>query len=172
MQVLAARIGKPHGLRGEVTVQTHTDDPEGRFVVGTRFATEAEPGSGVPRSLTLRSARLHRDIWLLGFEEVPDRTGAESLRGTRLLVEASADADDDGWYEDELTGLEAVDPAGTPLGTVAGLETGPAQDLLVLRLPDGRTALVPFVEAIVTHVDAAAGRVVVDAPPGLLDLAE
>ena len=70
MNVVLARIGKPHGLRGEVTVQLHTDEPETRFAVGTVVATEAEPGSGVPKSLTVASTRVHRGIWLLTFEEV------------------------------------------------------------------------------------------------------
>ena len=172
-RLLVARIGKPHGLRGEVTVQTHTDDPEARFAPGVAYATEAAPGSGVPRSLTLRSARLHQKTWLLGFEEIPDRTGAESLRGTRLFIDAEAALavdEDDAWYEDELVGLAAVDPSGTTLGEVTGLRTGAAQDQLVLRLSGGAEALVPFVEAIVPEVDLEAGRVVVDAPPGLLEL--
>ena len=108
MQLLVARIGKAHSLRGEVTVQAHTDDPAARFVPGARFTTEAVAGSGVPRELTLRSARLHNGIWLLAFEGIPDRTGAEGLRGTRLLVDTETieDADDeDAWYEDELVGL-------------------------------------------------------------------
>jgi 16S rRNA processing protein RimM len=173
-RLLVARIGKPHGLRGEVTVQTHTDDPEARFAPGVSYTTEAAPGSGVPRALTLRSARLHLKTWLLGFEEIPDRTGAESLRGTRLFIDAEAAAeaaeDDDAWYEDELVGLAAVDPTGATLGEVTGLRTGAAQDQLVLRLADGAEALVPFVEAIVPEVDVEGGRVVVDAPPGLLEL--
>lgn len=172
-RLLVARIGKPHGLRGEVTVQTHTDDPEARFAPGVVYATEAAPGSGVPRSLTLRTARLHQKIWLLGFEEIPDRTGAESLRGTRLFIDAEAAAavdEDDAWYEDELVGLAAVDPSGATLGEVTGLRTGAAQDQLVLRLTGGTEALVPFVEAIVPEVDVEGGRVVVDAPPGLLEL--
>jgi 16S rRNA processing protein RimM len=52
------------------------------------------------------------------------------------------------------------------------LESRPAQDLLVLRLTDGREALVPFVTAIVPQVDITGGRVVLDPPPGLLDLDE
>lgn len=172
---LVARIGKPHGLRGEVTVRVHTDDPEGRFVPGTVFATEAAPGTGVPKSLTLASARLHRAIWLLQFEEIPDRTGAESLRGTKLHLDADDVAeevdDEDSWYEDELVGLTAVDPGGATIGTVAGLHTGAAQDLLAIRLTEGVEALVPFVTAIVPEVDVEGGQVVVDAPPGLLDLA-
>ena len=174
--LLVARIGKPHGLRGEVTVQTHTDDPEGRYVPGTVFETEAAAGTGVPRALTLATARKHRETWLLGFEEIPDRTGAESLRGTRLLLEADDleddEDDDEGWYEHDLVGLAVVDPSGAAIGEVTGLVVGAAQDLLEVRLSDGREALVPFVEAIVTEVDLDAGRVVVDAPVGLFDLDE
>jgi 16S rRNA processing protein RimM len=172
-QLLVARIGKPHGLRGEVTVQVHTDDPESRFAPGSVLDTEAAAGSGVPRTLTVRSARAHRGIWLVGFEEVPDRTGAESLRGARLYVDASLglpEDDDEGWYESELVGLVAVTVGGATVGTVSGLETGPAQDLLVVRLEGGGEALVPFVEAIVPEVDVEGGRVVLDPPEGLFEL--
>ena len=174
-QLLVARIGKPHGLHGEVTVQLHTDEPERRFVDGAAFDTEAAPGTGVPRRLTIASTRVHRGIWLLGFAEVPDRTGAESLRGTRLFVDPDdvddpEDDDEEGWYEDDLVGLAVVLPDGTVVGEVAGLETRPVQDLLVVRLADGGEALVPFVEDVVPEVDPQAGRVVIDPPAGLLEL--
>lgn len=172
---VVARIGKPHALRGEVTVQLHTDDPESRFVLGAVFDTRAEVGTGVPRQLTLASARVHRGIWLLGFEGIPDRTGAESLRGTRLVLdepEGSDASDDDGWYEKDLVGLTARTPAGEAVGEVIALELGAAQDRLVLRRPNGEETLIPFVEAIVPEVDPSAGRLVIDAPPGLLDVDE
>ncbi|MEW1954169.1 ribosome maturation factor RimM [Terrabacter sp. NPDC080008] len=169
MNVVLARIGKPHGLRGEVTVQLHTDDPEERFAVGTVVATEAEPGSGVPTALTVASTRVHRGIWLLTFEEIPDRTGAESLRGTRLVLpEAAPTAEEEAFYEEDLVGLEVRDTSGERLGTISGLEIGPAQDRLVVRLEDGVTAYVPFVKRIVPTV--AEDHVVVDPPPGLFDL--
>jgi 16S rRNA processing protein RimM len=173
--LLVARIGKPHGLRGEVTVQLHTDDPEARLAPGAVLATKAAAGSGVPRSLTVASTRVHRGIWLIGFEQVPDRTGAESLRGTQLFLDAAdlaAEQDDDseGWYEDELVGLTVVTRDGTVVGEVTGLETRAVQDLIVVRLSSGGEALVPFVEAIVPEVDVEGGRVVIDPPPGLLDL--
>ena len=117
---------------------------------------------------------MHRGIWLLGFAEVPDRTGAESLRGTRLFVDpddvAEVEDDDEGWYEDDLVGLAVVLADGTVVGEVAGLETragaGPA------RRPAHRRgeALVPFVEEVVPEVDPQAGRVVIDPPAGLLEL--
>jgi 16S rRNA processing protein RimM len=179
MSIVIARLGKPHGIRGEVTVQTHTDDPQGRFVPGATYATEAASGTGVPRELTIASARLHQQTWLLGFAEIPDRTGAESLRGTRLVVpddaaeSAGDDGDDEnGWYEADLVGLTVEDPAGVVIGEVTGLTVGAAQDLLHVRLTDGREGLVPFVEALVPVVDVEGGRVVVDAPDGLFDLAE
>ena len=169
-----ARIGKPHGLLGEVTVQLHTDEPERRLAVGTLIDTEAAPGTGVPRALTVRSTRVHNGVWLVAFEQVPDRTGAESLRGTRLVVDAAdvlpAADEDDVFTEEQLRGLAVVDPAGAVLGEIGGLELGAAQDRLVILLPDGREAQVPFVTALVPEVDLEAGRVVVDAPPGLLDL--
>jgi 16S rRNA processing protein RimM len=112
-------------------------------------------------------------ILLLGFEHTEDRTGAEALRGIKLLAEAlEDDGDEDAWYERDLVGLQAVTVGGEEVGEVTALESRPAQDLLVLRLTDGRVARVPFVTAIVPEVDIAGGRVVLDPPAGLLDLGE
>ena len=167
MQVVVARIGKAHGLRGEVTVQVLTGAPDERFVPGEVFVTD--PAATGP--LVLRSARDHNGILLLAFEGTGDRTGAEALRGTKLLAEALADDDDEeAWFERDLVGLKVVTLDGTEVGEVAALESRPAQDLLVVRLAGGREALVPFVTAIVPEVDIAGGRVVLDPPPGLLDL--
>jgi 16S rRNA processing protein RimM len=154
--LLVARIGKPHGLHGEVTVQLHTDDPDARFATGAVLTTKAAPGSGVPRTLTVATTRVHRGIWLIGFEQIPDRTGAESLRGTRLVIDAAdlePGGDDDAWYEDELRGLAVHTPDGARIGEVTRLEMGPAQDLLVVALDTGGDAYLPFVEAIVPEVD-------------------
>ncbi|HYO20334.1 MAG TPA: ribosome maturation factor RimM [Dermatophilaceae bacterium] len=169
MQVVVARIGKAHGLRGEVTVQVLTGAPDERFVPGATFATE--PAASGP--LVLRSARDNNGILLLGFEHTDDRNGAEALRGTKLLADVLPDdGDEEAWYERDLVGLTVVTVDGAEVGTVTGLESRPAQDLLVLRLTDGREALVPFVSAIVPEVDVKGGRVVLNPPAGLLDLDE
>ena len=169
MQVVVARVGKAHGLRGEVTVQVLTGAPDQRFVPGATFVTEP-PEAG---PLVLRSARDNNGILLLGFEHTQDRSGAEALRGIKLLADVLADDEDEEvWYERDLVGLKAVTVGGLQVGEVTALESRPAQDLLVLRLNDGREALVPFVAAIVPEVDIAGGRVVLDPPPGLLDLDE
>lgn len=187
MQLLVARLGKPHGLRGEATSQVHSDSPEERFVPGTRFVTE--PASAGP--LTLRSARLHQGVWLLGFEEAADRSAIEALRNTQLFIDVDLDADtdgdahggteegsdaadegEDGWYEDELLGLSVVTTDGRAVGEVSALITRPVQDLLEVRLAGGGVALVPFVAEIVPEIDPEAGVVTIDPPEGLLELAQ
>jgi len=169
MKVVIARIGKAHGLRGEVTVQVLTGAPDERFVPGATFATD--PDSAGP--LVLRSARDNNGILLLGFESTDDRSGAEALRGIKLLANPlEDDGDEDAWYERDLVGLKAVTVDGREVGEVTALESRPAQDLLVLRLTDGREARIPFVTALVPEVDVDGGRVVLDPPPGLLELDE
>ena len=110
MSIVLARIGKPHGLRGEVTVQLHTDEPERRFALGEVLDTEAAQGSGVPRQLTIRSTRVHNGTWLLAFEEIPDRTGAEGLRGARLVLDRTEHVEIDVMQGDHA-GIFLVDPA-------------------------------------------------------------
>ena len=165
---VVARIGKPHGLRGEVTVQVHTDAPEERFTVGTEFATEPDRGP-----LTLRSVRVHQQVYLLGFDGVADRTAAEGLRNTRLLLADEDEAEEeDAWREEDLLGLKVVLTDGTEIGEVSALHTREVQDLLEVRRTDGRELLVPFVEEIVPEVDEESGTVTIDPPTGLLELGD
>ena len=85
-------------------------------------------------------------------------------------AELPAIEDADEWYDHQLVGLAAVDPAGAALGAVADVVHAPASDLLVVRDADDREHLVPFVREMVPAVDVPGGRVVVDAPEGLFDL--
>jgi 16S rRNA processing protein RimM len=167
MQLQVARIGKPHGIRGEVTVQVLTDAPEDRFVPGTEFVVE--PVSAGP--LTILSARWNKDILLLGFEEIETRNEAETLRGAKLFIETEEldENDDEGWYEHELVGLEAR-VGSEVVGKIAALTTLPVQDLLTVKTPEGKEILVPFVEQIVPEVNVAEGYVLITPPPGLFDV--
>ncbi|WP_144659986.1 ribosome maturation factor RimM [Paenarthrobacter nicotinovorans] len=167
MQLQVARIGKPHGIRGEVTVQVLTDAPAERFVAGTEFVVE--PASAGP--LTVRSARWNKDILLLGFEEIADRNAAEAIRGAKLFIETEEldDDDEEGWYEHELVGLQARVGAQT-VGKVAALNTMPAQDLLVIESVDGKEILVPFVDEIVPEVNVEEGYILITPPAGLFEL--
>jgi 16S rRNA processing protein RimM len=167
MQLQVARIGKPHGIRGEVTVQVLTDAPEDRFVPGTEFVVE--PASAGP--LTVHSARWNKDILLLAFEEIETRNEAETLRGAKLFIETEEldEDDDEGWYEHELVGLEAR-VGSEVVGKISGLNTMPVQDLLVVETPDGKEILIPFVEQIVPEVNVEEGYVLVTPPAGLFEI--
>ncbi len=164
MRLVVARVGRAHGIRGEVTVQVRTDDPGARFAPGATLHSPIGP-------LTVRGARGHNGVLLLSFDQIGDRTAAEALRGARLEadVDPAAEVEDGAWFDHELIGLAVQDPGGAVLGRVVGVEHLPAQDLVDVERPDGVRRLVPLVAALVPTVDVAGGRIVVDAPPGLLE---
>ncbi len=166
--VVVGRIGRPHGVRGEVTVEVRTDDPDLRFVVGAVLATDpAERGP-----VTITGRRWHREVLLLTVQGIETREDAETLRDTELLVDV-ADLppleDPESFYDHQLVGLAARLADGTALGEVTSVRHEGA-DLLVLQAADGRELLIPFVTAIVPTVDVAGGFLVVDPPAGLLEL--
>ncbi len=171
LEVVVGRIGKPHGLRGEVTVELRTDEPDRRFTVGTTLRAEPPRDSpGRLHALTIAATRWHQQTLLLTFEELADRNAAEAARGTLLFstVDPAARPEDpEEFYTHQLVGLAAYDEEGALLGEVTGVVPG-AQDLVVIRTPDGREALVPFVSALVPDVDLDGGRLVVADRPGLV----
>lgn len=181
MQVVVARIGKPHGIRGEVTVQLFTDAPQERFARGEvlgieNFAPGSAAASVAPTGeLTVAGARWNKKILVVRFDEVTTRNQAEELRGTRLVYEVPEDdGEEEGFYEQELVNLpvyllsdvpEGESPVdnpvvGKPLGKVTGLQTMPVQDLLLIKLARsprlasgaGEEIMIPFVEEIVPEV--------------------
>jgi 16S rRNA processing protein RimM len=148
------RVGRVHGLRGEVHVVAVTNRPE-RFAPGSRLFVG-------DRELVVASARPSGSGWVVQFAGVVDRTGAEALRGSIVSGVAVADAPEGELWVHEVIGAEVRDRAGTRIGVVDAVQANPAHDLLVLDTG----ALVPMVFV----VEQAPGVVVVDLPDGLLDL--
>ncbi|MCJ7827397.1 MAG: ribosome maturation factor RimM [Demequinaceae bacterium] len=164
MELIVARIGRPHGLAGEVSLEVRTDVPEERLAGGAVLATD--PVSAGP--LTVAKTREQTGRWYVSFVEATDRAEAENLRGVLLVVEEEASDEADAWYPHELAGLRVERPDGGTVGIVAGIESLPAQDLLVIREPSGAQSRIPFITAFVPVVDVPGGRIVVDPPYGLL----
>jgi 16S rRNA processing protein RimM len=170
--LVVGRILRPHGLRGEILVEVRTDDPGERFAAGSVLATDP-PEAG---PLTVTASRLHSGRLLVSFADIGDRTDAEALRGTWLTIAATdvpAPQDPDEFNDHQLAGLTVVTVSGELVGTVTDvMHTG--QDLLAVTPPPGASrqteVLVPFVAAIAVEVDLTDGRLVIDPPPGLLDL--
>ena len=164
--VLVGRIGRPHGVKGEVTIEVRTDDPDTRFAVGSVLVTDPV-GRG---PLTVATHRRSGPVTVLGFDGFADRSAAESLRNTLLLVETAAlpeTSDPDEFYDHELVGLAVRHVDGTALGTVGDVLHPPAAPVLVVTAPDGSEVLVPFVAAIVPEVDVPGGFITVDPPDGM-----
>jgi len=145
------RVGKPHGLTGELVVFLVSNRSE-RVAVGSVFLTDTG-------DLRIEASRPFGDHWLMRFAGVGSREQAEALRGT--VLRGRALHDEDAWWVHELIGSEVLDTDGRRLGTVRAVVANPASDLLEL---DGG-ALVPlrFV------VERSEGRAIIDAPAGLLD---
>jgi 16S rRNA processing protein RimM len=172
MQVIVGRVGRPHGVRGDVVVGVRTDEPDARFIVGARLDTD--PAGAGP--LTVAAARWQSGELIVRFKGVTDRTVAGDLTGTWLSVDSGtldAPADPDEFRDHQLIDLTVRTKDGEVVGVVRDvLHYG--QDLLAISpaADPGGELLVPFVKAIVTEVDLAGGILVIDPPPGLLNLDE
>lgn len=150
------RIGRAHGIRGEVAV-TFTSNREERYAVGAVL-------HAVGRPLVITASRPHQGRRLVRFEGVDDRSAAEALLGV-VLTASPLDADvlDEGehWVH-ELIGALVVERDGAEIGRVTSVEANPAHDQLVLDTG----ALVPMVFVVEQRGDT----VVVELPDGLLEL--
>ncbi|MEV5510947.1 ribosome maturation factor RimM [Streptomyces orinoci] len=168
MQLVVGRIGRAHGIRGEVTVEVRTDEPELRLGPGAVLATD--PAGAGP--LTIESGRVHSGRLLLRFAGVADRNAAEALRNTLLIAEVDPDEtpeDPEEYYDHQLMDLDVVTVDGTLVGRITEISHLPSQDLFIVERPDGGEVMIPFVSEIVTEIDLDAQRAVVDPPRGLLD---
>ena len=167
--LVVGRIGRPQGIRGEVTVEVRTDDPDARFADGVALLTEP-PERG---PLTVVSTRNHSGRLIMVLEGVEDRSQAELLRDTLLQVDARTlppTGDPDSFHDHELVGLRVELGDGSPLGEVGEVLHLPGGDVLAIRRPDSSEVLVPFLRAMVPVVDVPGRRVVVTPPEGLLEL--
>ena len=167
-QVIVGRIGRAHGIHGWVSVDVRTDEPERRLASGS--VLETDPSSVGP--LTVVEGRVHSGRLLLLFGGIEDRTTAEALRGVDLVLDvdsAELPSEGEAWYDHQLVGLTVQSTEGSELGEVSEVVHLPMQDLLAVRRRTGSEVLVPFVSAIVTDVDLAAGCIRVDPPGGLFE---
>ncbi len=175
-EVVVGRVGKPHGVRGEVSVELRTDEPDRRFadgaVLGTRLPRGGAPhGADRPARLTVAGTRWHQSRLLVTFDGVADRTAAEALRGLTLVVDVDLGEqpdDPDEFYDHQLVGLAVVTTDGDAVGELSEVIHGAGQDLhrgAHPRRPRGAGAVR---RGLVPVVDVAAGRVEVADRPGLI----
>jgi 16S rRNA processing protein RimM len=163
--VPVGRVGRPHGIRGEVLVLPLTDAPD-RFAPGAVLGVEGDPD----RSLEVAASRDHSGRLVVGFVGYRDRNAAERLRDLVLTIpqEDRRPLDEGEFWPEELVGMTGLDPDGNRIGTITAVVLAEAQDRIVVTADDGRTAEVPFVDELVGEVHPSGGFLVLRLPDGLL----
>lgn len=167
MDVVVGRLGRPHGVHGEISVEVRTDDPENRFAIGAKITVKE-----TNQKLTVASTRWHLSRLLIKFEEIQDRTAVDSVRGKTLVVEVdlnNASLENNEFYEFQLVDLEVFNTNNEKLGVVKEVLPGSAQALIVVKTLDNKEVMVPFVNQLVPVVDVKNKKVVMDPPIGLFD---
>ena len=166
MLLVVARIGRPHGVHGEVTVEVRTDSPEERFIESVILQTD--PSHFGP--LTIESVRDHNGTILLKFKEISDRNEIEKLKNVILLAEVDVDSQpsEDEFHFQQLLSCIAILEDGSEIGPIVDVVHLPGQDLLVID-NNGNEIMIPFVKEIVPIVDIKNRKITVVNKEGLLD---
>lgn len=165
--VLMGTIGAAQGLRGDVRVNSHTEDP---MAIGDYGNLVGEDG----RLFEILDIRQHKTVVIVRFRGINDRTAAESLNGLNLYVDRSSlnddDLDEDEYFYADLEGLAAIDKDGTSWGIISGIFDFGAGDIIELSMKGRRPVLIPFTETSVLEIDLDAGRILIDPQAaGLID---
>lgn len=161
-RLLVGRIGAAHGIKGDVRIQSFTEDPlalQGYCPLSTN-----RPGL----MITIASARTTTNVLVARIEGVNDRSAAEKLNGVELYIDRDRlpqTEDEDDFYHADLIGLRAQLTDGTALGEIIAVPNFGAGDLLEIRdKRTGDTYLFPFIKKVVPEVRLADGYVTI-APP-------
>ena len=164
-RVCVGAVAGAHGVRGAVKIKSFTGTPEDIARYG---ALEDESGE---RHFTLRLTGAGKGVLIGHLSGIADRNQAEAARGLRLYLQRAVlpPTEADEYYHTDLIGLEAVLSDGTAVGRVRAVHDFGAGDTLEIARDEAPPLVVPFTCAIVPSVDLAAGRLVIDPPPGLLD---
>ena len=164
-QVCVGVVTGPHGVQGAVRIKSFTEAPED---VARYGPLGDESGD---RRFELRLIGAGKGVVLARLSGVDDRNQAEALRGQRLYLARAAlpQPEAEEYYHADLIGLEAVLGDGTPVGRVRAVHDFGAGDTLELERRGAPPVMVPFTRAVVPSIELAAGRLVLDPPPGLLD---
>ena len=167
-KIFLGQIGAAHGIKGQVRIATHTQDPE---AIGSYGPLETDrPGL----TITLTKVRLQKNVVIAHIKGISDRTAAEQLNGVSLYIDREKlpeTGDEDDFYHADLIGLDARLESGVTIGKVSAVPNFGAGDLIEVRDPQsGDTYLYPFTRAVVPHVDIAGGFLTIvvpmDAPEG------
>ena len=165
-RICVGAISGVRGVHGEIRIKPFTEQPEN---VGAYGDVETEDGQ---QRFTLRRLKVRGKDVTAFIDGVTDRSQAEALKGTRLYVsrETLPALEDDEFYFADLVGLAVEDERQGVIGQIQAVHDFGAGDILEVRLNEtGRNVMVPFTREVIPNVDIEGGKVMMDAPDGLLD---
>lgn len=167
--VLVGKVVKPHGIRGEICVESYADSPSlffdtAHLLIGT--------GRGRPVRREVLGAREHQGRVLLTLAGVTDRNRAEELRGSDVYVPESVlpELEDDEFYLRDLLGMDVLLENGERLGVLENFLETTGQVVWSIRHPSGREILLPAVPEFLADVDMEGGTITVVPPEGLVEM--
>lgn len=185
------RLGKPHGVKGEVSFQFDDDvfdcvdcdclvlDIDGIlvpfFIDSYRLKSDTIALLTFSGVTTAEAARelTGRDVYFLR-RYVPADDDAplswSALAGYEVFADSSASSSDSSIYNKVEDGSTAAADDAVPLGTIERVDDSTVNVLIELRRPDGRIVLVPAGGDLITDVDRDRRRISLSIPDGLLDL--
>ncbi|CCO08477.1 ribosome maturation factor RimM [Desulforamulus hydrothermalis] len=164
--ITVGEIVNTQGHRGEVRVLPATDFPE-RFAVNKKLILFL---NNQRSCLTIEKVWQHKQFIILKFAEITDMTAAEKLKGGLLQVtpEELMPLPEDRYYIFQIIGLKVIDKEVGELGQVVQvLQTG-ANDVYVVKPPQGKEILIPAIKSVVKKIDVSGGRMEVELPEGLI----
>ena len=171
--LVVGHLNKAHGTKGEIFIWPLTDHPESTFALGVELYLGDANGDlpSDPPTLRIESSRAYRRGFLVRFEGVQDRGGMEGLLGRYVMrsMDQIEELEEGETFYHDLLGMEVVTVEGEQVGEVIEVyELRPA-DLLEIRGPE-KTFMIPYISEMIQSVSVADNRIVLDPPPGLLEV--
>lgn len=163
------KIVNTHGVRGEVRIWPQTDFPEVRFRKGSRLLLFL-PGRAEAVPVEVVSSRPQKKMYLVKLKGIDSMTEAEKLKGGELKVEEDdrVPLEEGEYYVRDIVGCAVITDEGETLGVVSDVLSPGANDVWVVKRPQGRELLLPVIDEVVLDVDVAAKRIKVHLLEGLL----
>lgn len=158
-------ISRPHGILGEVKVQTSPEYLDALSGVANVYLDDATQATRV------HSYRIHQQSLLLRLNGINTRNDAEKMRGVRISIKTRElpQLAEGQFYTHDLVDLRVLDESGTELGTVQEVLATGSNDVYVVKQADGSELLLPAIESVIHAIDLQARTMLVSVPPGLRD---
>ena len=163
-KIKIGKIVNAVGLKGEVKVYNYSDSEEVYERTPEIYAGD--------KLLQVQNVRMQKNMVILKLSGIDDRNAAEAAKGTELFItEADLPELPEGqFYIRDLIGMEVEEQGGSFHGVVTDVLQNTAQDIFEVKRDDGKTVLIPKVDAFVQKIDGTERLITVTLIEGLTDL--